>query len=492
MMPVWRLCLIAFGLGLLMAIGQAPFSQPVAMGLGLVGIFYLYEQTTLSGRTGAFVMWSAGAGYFALGLRWIVEPFFVDAATHGWMAPFALAAMGGGLALFWALAGWGAVRLRAGTYGLAVTLTIVELLRATILTGFPWNSLAQAMIDTGFAGLLAYVGPHGLTLLICVLAAEVARGLAARAIVRLGVVVVACIALAWPVGHVAEPSETIVRLIQPNAPQDQKWDPEFVQTFFDRQVEYTAAEGDVDLTVWPETSVPFLMDQAGGAFARISAAADGRPVIVGAQRAQGSEYFNAAAVLGAEGTIDAIYDKQHLVPFGEYIPLHSVLGRMGLSALANVLGGNFSAGEGAQSVTIDGIGRALVLICYEGIFAEEIRYETRPDMMVLITNDAWFGGGAGPLQHLAQARMRTIEQGLPMVRAANTGVSAVIDPYGQITAQIGLDEAGYLDAVVPRAIAPMLYARFGDVPAIIALICAIFATILWSKAKRVDRNQKGA
>jgi apolipoprotein N-acyltransferase len=259
----------------------------------------------------------------------------------------------------------------------------------------------------------------------------------------------------------------VLRLIQPNAAQHLKWDPDMALQFFARQIEFTAAPADPrpDLIIWPETAVPTWLDNAGPAFARISDAAGNTPVVLGIQRQDAFRAFNSLVVLDGAGQVTDLYDKHHLVPFGEYLPFGSLLNGLGLSAFTAQGGFGYSAGPGARVLDLGGLGKALPLICYEAIFPQDVRAAPeRPDWLLQITNDAWFGRLSGPYQHLAQARLRAVEQGLPMVRVANTGVSAVIDARGRVLDALPLNEAGFLDARLPPPLPATVYARLGDAP----------------------------
>lgn len=471
-------------LGAVAALGLAPVG---AWWLTLPAVFLVARGfvSAPDAWSAARLGWAFGAGYFALGLLWIVQPFLVDIGTYGWMAPFALVFMAGGLALFWGAAFGIAWRMGGSCVGrvlaLIATWTLAEYVRAHIFTGFPWAAPAQIWVGTAPAQLLAWAGPHGLDLLTfsAVLPlALVGRGGRAHAAAIPPTVGFALVSIV--VGQPAPPvlSEQTVRLIQPNAPQHLKWDPDHVWRFFRRQLYLTAAESDVvpDLVVWPETSVPSFLRNAGPELALVAEAARGAPVVVGLRRAEGQRLFNSLAVLGQGGAVRALYDKHHLVPFGEYMPLGALFARLGIHGLAAEEGGGFSAGPGPDLVPVGAMGRALPLICYEAIFAAGVNgAATRPDLLLQITNDAWFGTWSGPYQHLAQARMRAIEQGLPLVRAANTGISAVIGPRGQVVGALALGEAGYLDAVLPVALAPTLYRRLGDWPALVLAVMLLAA-----------------
>jgi len=477
--------------GALAAFGQAPFSLQVIAVLGLAGGFVLGASAD-SLRRALWLGWAFGTGYFAVALNWIVEPFLVDIARHGWMAPFALILLSGGLALFWGAAFGLAHRLgpTPARFALAwvLALSLAELARGYVLTGFPWALIGHIWIDSAAVQLAAFIGPNGLTLLTLALVAGVATLLmqtrrtawvlaAPLPFLALGALGQSMVPLAQD-----DARGPIVRLIQPNAPQDQKWDPEHVQTFYRRQLAFTgeAASTPPDLIVWPESAIPWRLNQASEALAQMAKAANGAPVIVGLQRRDGLLAFNALAVIDSDGTATHVYDKHHLVPFGEYIPFGDFAKRFGIRSFAAQDGFGFTPGPGPQVLDLGPLGTALPLICYEAIFPQNITgAAARPDYLLHLTNDAWFGEVSGPYQHLAQARLRAVEQGLPMVRVANTGISAVIDPWGRITASIPLGEAGWIDQALPAARAPTLYSRTGDLPvtALIALGLLVLLTL---------------
>ena len=440
--------------------------------------------------------WLLGLGYFGWTLRWIVEPFLVDVARHGWMAPFAIVFMAGGLALFWAVAFWAARRMSPANplVWLPVTFTAAELARGHVLSGFPWGLLPYTLIGGAGDVWLAWIGPYGTTAVMVAFAVALAfvasrhwlravGGVALVALLNFGLFVLTPRAF-YTTGQT-------VRLVQPNAPQHQKWDPAWMGTFFDRAVGQTAAGAPVDVVIWPETSVPALLNNADPWLAEMSRAARGAPVVAGIQRREGDDYFNSAVLIEAPDTLGDVVDKAQLVPFGEYIPLARFLGPLGLGTLVDQVAG-FSPGTGDGLMQIEGLGLARVLICYEGIFPEDMRGggDMRPDILLIITNDAWFGTGAGPRQHLAQAQARAIEQGLPVVRAANTGISAVIDARGRIVDRLPLNSAGYLDAEVPAALPVTLYARMGDWPLAVLLVVCIGASAARRRPIVVDATQR--
>ncbi len=486
------LYLAAASLGALLAQGLAPAHQIWAVPLSLFGLGLIVLRLTLPVQ-GALTGWIFGTAYFAAAMFWIIEPFQVDAERYAWMAPFALAFLAAGLALFWMLAFWAAIRLGSGPgtriFALTVTWSLAELARAYLFTGLPWAAFGQFWIDTPLAAGLAWIGPQGLavlTLATCLplaLAAApgVSRSIRMAAVAPLaGMGLFATLLPPVPATIVQNPEKNvpIVRLIQPNAPQDQKWHPDHYLTFFFRQLDYTGANSPdrprPDLVVWPETSVPGLLENAEDYFSRIAEAAQGVPVVLGIQRRDDARYFNSLVYLDENAAVSGRYDKHHLVPFGEYVPFGDLMARFGIYGFAAREGAGFSPGPGPGLLIMDPIGKALPLICYEAVFPQLVNASPeRPDVLVQITNDAWFGTYSGPFQHLVQARMRAIEQGLPLIRVANTGVSAMIDAHGRLTRQIPLGQAGFVDAALPSSLPPTLYSRTGDWPVLVGLLLVL-------------------
>ena len=473
----WLLAPLA---GAIAAFGQAPYDLPLVLFAALVGVFWLYRAQSGNAGRAALLGWGFGFGYFLHALQWIVSPFMVDVARHGWMAPFALILLAAGMALFWGLA-FGAARWFAPRRGwaLVVTWAAVELLRAYIFTGFPWAMPAQALVGVMAGQGLAWVGPYALNLwLFAIAALLVLRG---PLPVRLGqgalALSMALLLVLPPQAPPAPLTDSVVRLVQPNAAQRDKWNPDTFEFYFKRQLDYTAAApkdpaAAPDLVIWPETAIPWALDMAGSALAEIGAASDA-PVVMGVQRRENMRYYNSLVVLDADGAVDQLYDKHHLVPFGEYMPMGDLMAQFGIHGLAAQEGNGYSSGPGARLLDLGALGAGLPLICYEAVFAHDVNAApTRPAFLMQVTNDAWFGKAAGPKQHLAQARMRAIEQGLPMARAANTGISAMIDPWGRVIASLPLNSEGYVDAPLPKPLASTLYSRSGDLP--LALLLALF------------------
>lgn len=478
-------------LGILAALGQAPWGLwPLSL-IAMAALIWRVGHA--SRRLAAWRGMLAGIGYFGLALNWIVEPFLVEPEIYGWMAPFALILMAAGGGLFWALPAWVARPLagpdpRAQAAGFAALLLLSDWLRGWIFTGFPWALLGHVWIDTLPAQLAAYIGAIGLSALT--LLAATLPSLLRRPAIGAGLALLLILG-AWGAGtarlNAPDPQDTDIRLrlVQPNAVQALKWDPQWAQVFFQRLVDYSATPADrpVDLVIWPETAVNFLLNQAEGIAPQLAQAA-GAPLLIGIQRADGPRYYNSLAEITRDGQIGQVYDKFHLVPFGEYIPWGDQMARLGISAFAAQQGNGYSAGTGPHLLNLPDILPLQPLICYEAIFPQHLRgLEARPGWLLQVTNDSWFGLRSGPYQHLAQARLRAIETGLPLIRVANTGVSAVIDARGRVLDRMGLGEEGFIDADLPGALQPTPWLRFGPAPVLLATLL-ILAALLVRRLRR--------
>ncbi len=482
-LPGRREAAAAASLGVVIALGQVPFSLAWLALPALAALLFLLSRE----RRALPAFWLgllAGAGHFALALNWIVWPFFVDPWRHGWMAPFALVLLAFGMGLFWGGAAALAARAARPLLALVCALALADLLRGHVFTGFPWALFGHIPLGWPPEQLAALVGGYGMGALVL---ATAALPLAAP---RIGTGLVA-LALAaatfWGINRqgqpVGDPPGGVIRLVQPNVAQTLKWDPDEALATFRRLIELTAAapEGAAPvLAVWPETAVPYLLTEGQGAAEAIGAS--GLPVATGIQRVEGEAAWNSLAIIGPGGSIAQVYDKVHLVPFGEYVPFGDTAFHLfGLRAFAAQQGFGYSAGTGARLIDLGpGLGLARPLICYEAIFPEEVATETRPALLLQVTNDAWFGTLTGPYQHFALARLRAIEQGLPLVRAANTGISAIVDARGQVVtdtsgrpALLPLGKTGTIDAALPAALPPPPYARIGDWPVLALLLAGL-------------------
>ncbi|WP_112312469.1 apolipoprotein N-acyltransferase [Pseudogemmobacter bohemicus] len=487
-----------FVTGAAAALGLAPFGLwPVA----LVGLALILRRVGAapSGREAFWRGLFAGAGWFGLSLSWIVQPFLIDPWRHGWMAPFALLLIAFGLGLFWALAGLIARRAGGGALAFALALSLTELARGHVLTGFPWALPGHIWLETPLIQMGALTGGYGMTTLTLIaLAAPFSLGRWRGGAVSAAILLLAAL---WSAQRLSlpepTPREMTLRVVQPNIAQNLKWDPKEARSNFTRLLSMTAG-AQADLVIWPETSVPYLVEEGDGAALSISEAGGDALVVAGYQRDEGAAAWNTLGVFGPGGQITQTFDKIHLVPFGEYMPMGDLLfDRFGIRAFASQVGAGYSAGL-SRNLLDFGLagGRALPLICYEAIFPGDLVTEARPDWILQATNDAWFGTLTGPYQHFAQTRLRAVEQGLPLIRAANTGISAVIDARGFLApdlegrpARLELGAQGVIDAQLPGALAPPPYARMlataGEWPLLLFLLLALL-TLAFSDHRRRD------
>ena len=491
--PAWamRLPLRLFGaalLGAIAALAQPPWGLWPGIFLALPGVFWLWRG--LPSGTAFWVGWAFATGAYATGMHWIVEPFLVDIPRHGWMAPFALVFLSGGLALFtggaFALAAIGPRNDIDAVARLTLFWAMSEFARSYVLTGFPWALPAYVWVGTPIAQLSSLMGPYGLSLVT--LLATISPALVASRGRRwpAPAMAAAILALAWFWGDARLARElaltdTVIRVVQPNLDQRTKWDRDKRWAHFDKTLALTAETGDQgqpSVILWPEVAVTFPIDRAEEAQAEIVSAAKGASVALGSMRidpgsdAAGSlRWRNSLFLIDGEGTAQTPYDKAHLVPFGEYLPLEGLLTQIGLSAIASA--GRLVAGDAAMIFRPPNAPPFAPMICYEMIFPRETKSAAKDaDWLVLATNDAWFGAGAGPEQHLAQAQMRAIENGLPVARSANTGVSAVIDPYGRIIARIPVGTDGFADSLLPAKLPITLYRVLGEsVTLFVSFLC---------------------
>ncbi|MEM1234253.1 MAG: apolipoprotein N-acyltransferase, partial [Pseudomonadota bacterium] len=440
------------GFGVAGALSHPPFGL-VGLGLLSLALVLAAQPWGLGTRQAWWAGWAYGLGYFAVTLHWIIEPFLVDIARHGWMAPFAIVLMAGGLALFWGAA------LALGAWrrsGLVTILALAgsEALRAHVFTGFPWGMHVTALVETWVYQGAAWLGPHGLTLACLLLLYAVVR----VPVVALPGVPLLVVSFALGPGAPAAPvAGPTIRVVQPNAEQHLKWTPEFAPVYLSRMLEATGAVPAADLVLWPESAITTWYETGGGIYQEAATRGGGAAVLLGAQSLDGGKTYNVAGLVGSDGNIEATYRKVHLVPFGEYFPFGQWLGEIDLLGRAGqaAAGFGFSAGAAPLVMDVPGIGAVLPLICYESIFAHEVRQAPeRPRLIAILTNDAWFGQWGGPAQHLQHAQARAIEMGLPVARSANTGVSAIIDARGRIVASLPLGTAGHVDAALPEALPP--------------------------------------
>ncbi len=501
----WRRPGAAALLGALAAAALPPVHLLPLLLVAFPGFLWLLGASR--GPWAAFAIgWWFGFGHFVAGLYWLVYPPFTDPARFAWAAPFAVLGLPAVLAAFTgaaALATWLA-GLRGGGRVLALALawTAAEWLRGQVFTGFPWNFVGYAWtFSPAMIQLAAAVGVYGLSFMSVVLAALPAtlaerRGAAGLRLVAAGIVALAAV---WVLGTIrlAGASGEVVpgvrlRIVQANIAQPHNWRPDRREAQFRDylQLSSEAALTPVTHLIWPETAAPFFLSREPERARLIGALAPPRGlVLTGAPRISAAgvrppQIWNSVHAIGPGGGILASYDKFHLVPFGEYVPLRRWLGALGVEKLVQGQA-DFSTGPGPRTLVLPGLPPVGPLICYEAIFPGRVTARgDRPAWLLNLTNDAWFGISSGPYQHVAMARMRAVEEGLPLVRAANSGVSAVVDAHGRVLASLGLGRRGVVDAALPRALAgPPPYGRYGDW-ILLPLALALGLVLAWLRRAR--------
>ena len=473
--------LTALGLGALVTLALPPLQFWPAL-LGFAGLLHLVRHA--SGRGNAFLIgWCFGLAHFLTGLYWIGIAFFTDPERFGALAVPAVVLLCAWLAVYPGLATW-LVSLRrwrspsAAALALALAWMLAEVLRGNPILGFPWNLIGYAWTGSDAVSQLAAVtGVYGLSLLAVTLGAlpasllepgdphrwrPVAAGAAALALIWAGG------ALRLGTAEAGTVPDLRLRLVQGNVAQHHKWQPDLRARWFQRHLELSVRPPHgASLVIWPESATPYPLEQDKEARRLVAQVVPPNGVLLtGGERfdlsTEPTRAWNSLFALDPSGAIVARYDKRDLVPFGEYLPLRDLLGQIGLGTLTR--GSlDFQAGPGRQTVALPGVPPFSPLICYEAILAGRVLDPAdRPAWLLNVTNDAWFGRSSGPYQHLAMARLRAIEEGLPLVRSANTGISAVVDPWGRIEARLELGEMGVLDVALPQPLDGLTpFARWG-------------------------------
>lgn len=488
----WRRYGLAFLLGLAAAATMPPLDLAPLLAVAFPGLLWLDDGS--AGPGASFRLgWVFGFGFFLAGLYWIAAALFVDIDRFWWLVPFAAAGLPAGFAIYVGLALFATnllarrPRLRpiARIFAFAVAWTAIEWVRGHAFTGLPWNLIGYAW-SGGFPGAVAMlqsvavVGIYGLSF-ATVLAASLLALLGSlrpdpMSVVRRWLPAIAAGLLilvpasGGAIRLAATPTVltgTRLRLVQPSIPQSLKWDPSAARENFRRLLDLSAAPARDPLAaiLWPEAAIPFLLGRDEAARHAIAAVVPrGGYLITGTLRANPppapvEKLWNSIEALDHRGDVVASYDKTHLVPFGEYVPFRSLL------PITKITAGtmDFSAGSGPKTIDLPGLPAFAPLVCYEAIFPSAIVDESdRPAWMLNVTNDAWYGRSSGPYQHFAIARTRAVEEGLPLVRVANNGISAVVDPLGRVLARTDLDAIGYVDTVLPSPVTRTPYATFGD------------------------------
>lgn len=502
----WRAGFWAFGIGAASALALPPVHALPALWLTIPGLLAMLGAAR-GWRSAAWRGLLFGWGFNVAGLYWITHALLTDVATWWWLVPIAVPALAlplgaftvaPALAAYWARPGW------ARVLAFAAIWVAAEMLRGVVLTGFPWNLMGTvwAFHPVPLQGA-AVVGAHGLGLATLVLAALPVLGPRALlgGLMVLLLVLTGSAARLWREEPPA-PGAALV-IVQANIPQEAKWREDSRLPNFRAHLDLTrdglaraaalVPAGTRLVAIWPETASPFLLG-ADPAAQRLAAEVlpDGAILLAGTVRADFAPdgrlaaLFNGLVALDSAGVVQGSYDKAHLVPFGEYMPLR------GLLPIRLVHGSrDFSAGPGRVVLPLPDLPAAGPLICYEVIFPGEVVGDTRPGWLLNVTNDGWFGLSAGPYQHLAAARLRAVEEGLPLARAAQTGISAVFDARGRVVGRLGLDVEGVLLAPLPGSLPPTVFARAGLAsPGLLVALCLIVVGVLQNRTTKMDDINK--
>lgn len=498
----WRRRGLACVAGALSSLAQPPtFAFPL-LWVTFPVLVWLIDGAAGQGRSGrvrrilpAFAVgWWFGLGYFLAGLWWIGAAFLVDIRQFGWMMPFAVLGVAGGLAVFFGI-GTALARLFWSEdwrriFSLAAGLGCAEWLRGHVFTGFPWNALGYSL--TAGEVLMQSAALFGVDALSVIavaifaapatLAPRSAAGTRSFALPALALAAMAGLGLYGFIrlanGAASFAPDVTVRIVQPALQTVLKWEPDNQERVFKTYLDLSSPAASPlkagTLLVWPESAFPFALTQRPDALGSIAdLLPPGTALATGAFRieaaAQGPQrVFNTLYLIGDDGGVLDAYDKVHLVPFGEYLPADVVLQRLGLRQL---IADGFSPGPRRRDLVPPFGPPFAPLICYEAIFSGAVLADgPRPGYLLNVTNDGWFGLTSGPYQHFHQARIRSVEEGLPLVRAANTGISGVIDPYGRILVSSKLGEATVLDSRLPTAIPETFYAQWRQIIAILLVI----------------------
>ena len=509
----WKRAAVALVAGALSSLAMAPFNAWPVLFLTFPVMVWLIDGAGAGRWRGvpaaAMAGWWFGLGYFVPGLYWIGYAFLVDASTFAWLIPFAVLGLPAYLALFTAF-GFAIARLiwtrdASRVLAIAASLTLSEWLRGQVLTGFPWNAFGYALSKPlALAQTASLIGLWGMTFLSVAIFASPAvlidgssRGRKPWIAPAIAVVTLLAMGIFGAVRLGLHPTTMVagvkLRIMQPNLAQDERFNysakAEVMQKYLTLSDRASGPQStgvrDASILIWPESAFPFFLTHEADAMAQIaSLLGKSTTLITGAVRAPDlppgvrvTRAYNSIYVIDHEGSVLSVYDKLHLVPFGEFLPFQDWMEKLGFVQLTKVQGG-FIPGTRRRTMEIPNAPRVLPLICYEAIFPGVVAArDDRPGWIVNLTNDGWFGISTGPYQHLQQARMRAIEEGLPLVRAANTGISAVIDPLGRIVARLDLGVEGVLDSGLPSAIPPTIYARHGDLAAALLVIAALISVV---------------
>lgn len=485
----------SFGLGLISAVCFMPIGAVWAM-LFLFPVWFAFINKAQTKKALFELGFCFGAGMGAASMFWLTQALLIDNGAFAWALPIIPIGFGLLFGIFWGIPALLCYWSRPGFSRLAMlagAITLFEWIRSWILTGFPWNLLGS--IWTAVPSVLqtaSWFGVYGLTLFSLFWFAAPFFLFTRQYKTFGGIVLSFLIVFGGGYWRLAEAhKETVwgvqLRLVQPNIPQTLKWNPQKAEENLMKHIRLSKKEGQKKIShvLWAEAAVPYLLEQDEEARAMtISAVSQGGTLITGALRIADKDQrllSNSILILNDVGQIKGHYDKSHLVPFGEYVPLRGLLPFDKVVPIAS----DFKAGDGVLTHAILNAPPAGLLVCYEIIFpGQVVDPKHRPEWLINVTNDGWYGNSAGPYQHLAAAQLRAVEEGLPIARVAGSGISALIDPYGRILKSLPLQTEGVLDTPLPRALNETIYGRFGNgLPLFLAALCLCFGFRIPQKKK---------
>lgn len=499
--------LLLFCAGAMSSLIFPPFTQCLYGYAGLIGflIFLFYKE-----RGAKEMFWAAyifGFAFFAVGFSWINNALLTDGEQFVAFVPLVMLAIGLFFGLFWGLPALAAAKGK-GVYEkmlvFAGSYVLWEWVRSFIFTGFPWNLLGTAFsFHPRLIQGASVIGTYGLSLLLLILCCGMALiGISIRqkklykgSFLFILLPILGLFYFGLQFHPINELDGLKVRLVQPNIPQTFKWQPALMYQNFRQYIDMSRVQplDDVDMVVWGETATPYILDRDEERLAEIKNAIPEKGFLVTGVLRIGHENgrevpYNSLFVINGNGDIKDYYDKSHLVPFGEFLPFRDYLPDF-MEPVASVVG-DLGRGEKYKNIKVSGLPLMGGAICYESIFPKEvINPKEKPEILLVLANDGWYGISAGPYQHLAAAQMRAVEEGITVIRSANTGISAVILANGEMLGVIGLDVSGVTDVMLPKKLSrKTVYGTYGNaIPLSILLLILLFICAMRRYQRKISR-----
>jgi len=512
---------LAFLAGSFMALSFAPFYIFIAPAISLSVFYFLLEKNYTKKREIFYLGFAFGYGHFLFTIYWISISLLVDAASFAWLIPFALTLIPGALAAYFGLFALGYKLLLKRfafkeTYQkiiiFALCFFVMEFLRSNLFSGFPWALLGYVwMFNLKFAQIGSIFGIYGLSIfaVLCSLIPVIFYKKTSSFSDKIFTIILSLFLIGnFLFGNfyiddkkLIKQDDIKIRLVQANVAQELKWNGEERFRNFIKHIAMTNSQNPAGLkaVIWSESSIPYVLNESPQLMQYIEAGVPENGVIIsGALRMKENnkpneiDVYNSVFVLNKTG-INNYYDKHHLVPFGEYVPLHQLLSFLFLGKIVDgITGGGkgFSSGEKAQTLALEDFSFS-PLVCYEAIFSNEVIDKNNlPDVFINLTNDAWFGNSSGPFQHFDMARMRAIEYGIPLIRVANNGITAFIDPFGKIIKSLPRNQMAIADITLIKNSESTIYTSFGSLPTALLILILLVIILIKMPTKNQKQNAK--